>query len=96
MGDLENNVTQNGLDYPSSNIGTEGFIVSDTFSGIELEIVYFSACSALVTLLNMVIDPIIFDTVMDGVSIFFGRPIFGAHVELVMCATTFLSKPEIE
>ena len=59
MGDLENNVTQNGLDYPSSNIKTEGFTVSDTSSGIELEIVYFSVCATLVTLLNMVIDPII-------------------------------------
>ena len=96
MGDLENNITQNGLDCPSSNIKTEGFIVSDTSGGIELEIAYFSVCDTLVTLLNMVIDPIRFDIVMDGVLIFVGRPILGAHVELVMCATTFLLKLEIE
>ena len=76
-----------GLDCPSSNIRTKGFIVSDTSSGIELEIVYFSVCATLVTLLNMVIDPIRFDIVMDGFLIFDGHPILGAHVELVMCAT---------
>ena len=82
MGYLENNVTQNGLDCPSSNIKTEGFIVSDTSSGIELEIVYFFVCDTLVTILNMVIDPIRFDTVMDGVLTFVGCPILAAHVEL--------------
>jgi len=48
----------------------------------------------LVTLLNIVIDPIIFDTVMDGLLLrSIECPIFGAQVELVILATTFLSIP---
>jgi hypothetical protein len=80
VGDLEDNVTQKDLDFPSSNTRTEGLMVTDTSGGIELEIVYFSVCATLVTLLNIVIDPIRFDTVMDGVLRSVGR-----HIIFIAC-----------
>ena len=64
-------------------------MVRNTFGGIELEIIYLSLCYTLVTLLNIFIDPIIFETIMDGVLRYVGRPILGPQVELVMLATTF-------